>query len=162
MAGPSNAVHSYLSAIYEGALANTEPTGVDNVTGAPTGGGAWNQLAEVISFQFPDMESSVTNISHLFSPGRAKEFIAGFTDGGQVTLKMNYFAAAMAAVISIRPTTASGRAASNLKFAIVLPDAGVFYCEGFIQKIGGEVPEDDRVTADVTIKVSGLPLFLTF
>jgi hypothetical protein len=47
-------------------------------------------LSEVIDTTFPQDEADEVEVTHLASPGKRKEYIAGLIDGGEVTVNLNY------------------------------------------------------------------------
>ena len=110
-----------------------------------------NLVAEVNSIAGPNATRNQIDVTSLDSTGGYKEYIGGFRDGGEVTLNMNF-------------TKASYGLMQNdfedndlVSYIIVLPDASAttISFDGFVQNLGFAVPTDDKVTADITIKVSG-------
>src|SRR5690349_13584189 len=47
------------------------------------------ELVEVVSFDTPQDEADEVEATHLKSPNRRKEFIAGMIDGGEATITLN-------------------------------------------------------------------------
>jgi len=116
----------------------------------------FNAIAEINSVQGPDKSRAVIDVTHLGSTGGYREFIAAFRDGGQVVLEMNY--------------TRDGYLDMNddfeidtrVDYQIVLPDTGNTTMEfsGLVVNLGLGVPLDNKITAPVTIKISG-PVTIT-
>lgn len=134
-------------------------------TAVPAGAPAsppWTEWSEVRSINGLPFQASVTNLTHLSSPGKAMEKIAGFINAGQVTVRLNTTAASLLAIYSRMPAAAPGRAASNIHWIIYFPDWGLLYFEGFVQQAPTDVPEDGEITVELTIEASGLPTFVTF
>ena len=108
-------------------------------------------VAEVNSISGPNMTRDTIDVTSLDSTGGYREFIGGFRDGGEVTLNMNF--------------TRNGyddflvdfQASTTQSYSIELPDTGTttFSFTGIVTSLGTGVPMDDKVTADVTIKISG-------
>lgn len=48
------------------------------------------ELGEVVDFTMPSDEADEHEATHLKSPDRRKEFIAGMIDGGEMTVTLNY------------------------------------------------------------------------
>lgn len=155
MAG-ANAMNSYKTRIYRAAFGVAAP-----VAELPSiGDGEWTRVAEVISINGVPMNSSVTRITHLESDSKAHEKIPGFMDGGQVTFRLNYYKANAGLVFVNLPDSAGASPSwDRLQWLVQFPDGGQWYCTAFIQGMPFEVPEDDRITLEVTLEISGYPSF---
>ena len=119
------------------------------------GDGASNEsftaIAEVNSITGPNKTRDSIDVTSLDSTGGYREFIAGFRDPGEVTLNMNF--------------TRDGYDQMNDDFEdddthnyqIVLSDTGqtTFEFAALVTSLGMAIPMDDKVTADVTLKISG-------
>ncbi len=117
----------------------------------PTSSGDWEVIAEVISISGPTMTREFIDVTSLDSIGGYREFIAGFRDGGTVTLNMNF----TSRTYGIMKTDFEDK--DSQFYEIVLPDedSTSFEFEGLVTELPLEIPADDRVTANVTIKVVG-------
>jgi len=139
----TNAVHSYGTRLLEGALFTTPTT----------------DIAEVVDISGPNITVSAPDATHLQSDFAFREFLAGLGDGGEVTFTLNYTRAQM--------TTMMGLLRVMWSWQIVFPDAdgivitipSTFDFDGHITALGDSFEEDDVVSQDVTIKVTGLPVF---
>jgi predicted secreted protein len=114
-------------------------------------GSAWVTLAEVNSISGPTMTRSFIDVTSLDSTGGYREFITGFRDAGTIALKMNFTRASYHAM----KTDFESPVAQN--YQIVLPDTEhtAFEFEGLVTEIPLTIPTDDKITADVTIKITG-------
>ena len=118
-----------------------------NMASSPTFGA----VAEVNSIQGPDKSRGTIDVTSLDSTGGYREFIGSFRDGGQVVLEMNY--------------TRDGYLDMNddfesdtlVDYQIVLPDTGntTLDFSGLVVNLGLGIPMDNKISAPVTIKVSG-------
>lgn len=108
-------------------------------------------LAEVNSINGPGMTRDFIDVTSLDSVGGYREFIAGFRDGGTVTLNMNFTRATYDLMKDDFEND------DEQIYEIVLPDDDVTSVEflGLVTELPLTIPTDDKVTADVTIKVSG-------
>lgn len=122
---------------------------LDNASGVLT------ELAEIISVPFPNPQISDVEATHMKSPNRRREYIAGLIEDGEGTVEMNYVAGS-ATDILIRAAVEDGVARS---FKVVAPVSG-----GTTWEITGECivkgyertnPIDDRQTAVMTIRFTG-------
>jgi xanthine/CO dehydrogenase XdhC/CoxF family maturation factor len=75
-------------------------------------------LAEVVDTTFPQDETDEVEATHLNSPGRRKEFLAGLIDGGEVTINLNYVPGAATDLL----LTAAKEAGTTRKVRFVIPD----------------------------------------
>jgi predicted secreted protein len=111
----------------------------------------WVNIAEINSITGPSMSRDTIDVTSLDSTGGYREFITGFRKAGTVALKMNF----------TRPTYElmkddfENDALQN--YEIVLPDIEntTIEFEGLVTELPLTVPADDKMTADVTIQVSG-------
>lgn len=154
-------MHSYNSTLFWDDDQGTNPAGVD-----PSGAG-YTQLAEVISMTGVSAARTVVEVTHLSSDDYAKEKIPGFEDGGQVTFRFNYSVAVFSALSALMPSAdrIAGTGAAGvggwgrLRWVLQLPDGGQWWFRGFLQGHPFTVPEDDRITCEATIEISGAPVF---
>lgn len=111
----------------------------------------WVQLAEVNSITGPNKTRATIDVTSLDSAGGYREFIASFRDPGEVTLNMNF------TLDSYDDMNADFESDSTNDYQIILPDTGntTFDFAGYVTSLGMAVPLDDKVSADVTIKLTG-------
>lgn len=113
--------------------------------------GTWTKLAEVNSISGPSMTRDFIDVTSLDSTGGFREFITGFRDGGTVSLTMNFTRA------SYNVVYADFEDNDPHYYEIVLNDSvntSFEFC-GYVTELPLEIPTDDKITANVTIKVSG-------
>jgi len=111
----------------------------------------FSAIAEINSIQGPNKSRSIIDATSLGSTGGYREFIASFRDAGQVELEMNF--------------TRAGYSDMNddfeldtlVNYQIVLPDTGNTTLDfaGLVINLGMGIPMDNKITAPVTIKISG-------
>lgn len=118
----------------------------------------FTDLAEVTKITPPGPEVETIDVTHLTSPDATKEFIAGLISPGEVSLEMNFIPAGT--TFSTLKTALESRAIKNFKivFSDDSPSSEVDF-SGLVKTISTEVPLDDRMTATVSIQVSGLPVW---
>ena len=109
-------------------------------------------VAEVNSITGPNMSRNTIDVTSLDSTSGYKEFIAGFRDGGEITLNMNFTRD------SYDDFQVDFESNDLQSYGITLPDSGAtqFTFSGLVTALGMAIPMDDKVTADVTIKISGV------
>lgn len=119
--------------------------------------GTLTQLDEIIAITPPQSVADDVEATHMLSPNRRREYIAGLIEDGEGDFEMNYVAGSATDNIC--------RAALNdgeeREYRIVIPDGafgwkieGTARVRGYVRN----VPIDDRMTATVTLKFSGSPV----
>lgn len=127
------------------------------------GGGTeiFTTIAEVLSIAGPSLSRDVIDVTTMDSPGEWREFIAGLKDGGEITFDVIYDPVdptiEPGAGLLSEFALASGSAATN--YQLVFPDPGATTWTFPAILTGFETNEviDDKVTASVTLKISGEP-----
>ena len=114
-------------------------------------GSTWVTLAEVNSITGPTMTRDFIDVTSLDSTGGYREFITGFRDAGTISCTMNFTHASYELLL------ADFESAVAQNYQIILPDVGDtgFCFEGLVTEIPLSIPADDKVTVDLTIKISG-------
>jgi len=118
---------------------------------SPASAGDWQEIAEITSISGPSMSRDSIDVTSLSSTAGYREFIGGFRDGGSVALGMNF----------TRDTydLMKGDFEDDdvQYYEIVFPDPESTSVEfkGLVTELSLETPTDDKVTANVTIKVDG-------
>lgn len=131
--------------------------------GAP-GDLVWRAVGEVIDADGIAIQPSTTRLTHLRSPGKAHEKVPGFKDGGQLRLRFNYHKKLFAALLTLVPGDANTPDTppdwGRKSFAVAKPDGGTYYLRGFVAGNPITIPEDDRITIELTIEIHGLPTYV--
>lgn len=115
------------------------------------GSAGWEDIAEVSNASGPGMTRDFIEVTSFQSAGGYREFIAGFRDGGTVSLTMNFVSSSYMLMKN------DFEEDSPQYYQIVLPDTNntslVF--PGLVTELPLEIPTDDKITANVTIKIVG-------
>lgn len=146
------------------------PIGTPWVPGQQLGLGAYKALPELIDCNGIDIRASITRVTHLRSDGKVHEKVPGFKDGNQLSCRFNYFKAFFVEMARLvpggsgapdAPLGANNQIAfwGKKKWVLEMPDGGCWYFTGFLAGFPIQLPEDDRVSLDVTIEVAGAPTF---
>ena len=109
-------------------------------------------IAEINSIAGPTFSRNTIDVTSLDSTGGYKEFIAGMRDAGEVTLSMNFAFAGWAAMKSDFESNATK------EYSIHLPDTTltILTFDGLVTAMPlGTITPDEKITVDVTIKISG-------
>jgi len=111
-------------------------------------------LAEVTNITGPTMTRDFIDVTSLDSDGGYREFISGFRDAGTVSLNMNFTETSYLLIKEDfeTPTTQS--------YSIILAnvEATDISFEGLVTECPITIPTDDKISVDVTIKVTGVVL----
>jgi len=113
--------------------------------------GAWGTIAEINTVTGPSMTRDTIDVTTLGSTDGYREFIAGFRDGGTVVLSMNF---TRAQYDTMKDDFESD---TLVDYEVVLPDPSTttLEFEGLVTEMPLTIPPDDKITMDVTIKISG-------
>lgn len=124
---------------------------LDNASGVLT------ELAEILAVTPPNPQVEDVEVTHLKSPNRRREYVAGLIEDGEGTFEMNYIPGSPTDVL-IRAAIADGVARS---YKIALPDgdgdANLWEITGecIVKGYERNIPIDDRMTATLTIRFTG-------
>jgi hypothetical protein len=121
-----------------------QPTFADSIT--------WTAFANVTGVTPPTPEADDIDVSHMGSEGQFKEFTAGWADGGEVEVTLQYN--------KDQATTIYGLFRQNKGFRITFSDESYWGLTGYIKSFGDEIDREGIITTTVTIKVSGKPTFV--
>jgi hypothetical protein len=114
------------------------------------GGADWDAIAEVFSITPPSETADIIDVTHMQSPNRTREFLEGLVDPGECSFELNFLPGS-AGDAKIR----SLRGAGVVKCRITWPNAVVWAFDGIRQGYEPSAPNDDKMTASVTFKVTG-------
>ncbi len=115
-------------------------------------------IAEVTDISGPSLALDALDVTAHTSPAAFREFIGGLLDGGEVSFTINYV-----------PTETTHDAGTGLiadmiartvrNFQLVFPDSGTttWSFPALITAFEPAEPVDDRLMAEVTLKVAGQP-----
>lgn len=111
----------------------------------------WKSIAEINRITGPNMSRDSIDTTSLDTEGGYRTYINGFRNAGEIQLEANFtrdgFEAFQADFESDDPHD----------YQIVLPDTDKTTLEfsGLVQELPLTIPPDDKVTMNVTIKISG-------
>jgi predicted secreted protein len=117
---------------------------------------AFTAVAEVTNIAGPTMSRDAVEVTSLDSTGGYREYKPGFRDPGELTLTMNFTLATWNDFLVDFETD------DTVNYQIVFSDSNntTFDVAAFVTALPVAIPTDDRVTADVTLKITG-PLTVT-
>jgi predicted secreted protein len=108
-------------------------------------------IAEVNTITGPEITAGTIDVTSLDSTGGYREFIAGFIDGGEVSIDMNF---RLDGYDDLKADI-EGRELHN--YQVVFPDTNqtTFEFAAIMTRLGVAVPTEDKITATATFKISG-------
>lgn len=120
-------------------------------------GSIFVDVAEVHNISGPSVSRDSIETTHHGSTGGFREYTPGLRDGGEVSIDINWLPV-NGSHEAIYTQLTSGQS-SNSQYRISFPTtpATTFTFSGHVTGFEASAPIDDRLTASVTIKVSGAP-----
>ncbi|WP_136685697.1 phage tail tube protein [Falsirhodobacter xinxiangensis] len=115
----------------------------------------WTELALVGDIEMPDEQVDEIEVTHMKSPGRRKQFIAGLIDGGEVSIPLNHIPGSTtdALLLAIKATGEQVLIEITLPAPIEeTPTPEVF--SGYLSGYGRTAPVSDKMTATATFRLS--------
>lgn len=118
---------------------------------------SYSLLAEVTNVTPPALARDAIDASHEQSPNAWREFIPGMKDGGEVTIELNFIPGGDS---TLRAQAAFGQDGA-IAAKIVFPDSPgtTWTFDAIVTGFESEAPIDDKMTATLTLKVTGQPSF---
>lgn len=117
-------------------------------------------IAEVRSLGTPSPKRSDVDVTHLTSPGRAKEYIAGMIEQGEVSFKINWVPnnATHDEVTGLLANQIDGL---TRNWQIVLPSSALIWTfPGYVRDFNpDDITPEKELMVSVTIKVAGASTF---
>jgi len=111
----------------------------------------WTELAFIGDLEMPDEQIDEIEVTHMQSPGRRKQFIAGLTDGGEVSIPMNYIEGSATDTL-LQAIKAS---AENVQIEITLTADGTAETyAGFLKGYARTAPINDKMMATATFRLN--------
>lgn len=111
----------------------------------------FEEIAEVFDVTPPNQQTEEIEVTHYGSTGGYREFIAGLKDGGEIDMQLNWIPG-NATDVFLRDLHASG---DRRIHKIGFPNSAEMKFEGWVKGFERGTPLDDRMTATVTIRVTG-------
>lgn len=111
----------------------------------------FDTIAEVFDISPPNETTDVIDATTFGSADGMREYILGLTDPGECSFEMNFVpgSASEQKILTVK----AARAAK--KFRIVFPNLATWTFSGLLTGYEPAVPNDDKMTATVTIKLTG-------
>lgn len=114
------------------------------------GGSIWASLGQVTSLTPPALAVDAIDVTHMQTTSGTREFIPGLMDPGECSMEMNFLpgSASEALILSVLRT--------KVKLRNTYPGGETSTFDAIITGYAPAVPMDDKMTATLTVKVSGV------
>jgi len=125
--------------------------GVGTTFSRSLNGTTYTTIGEINSITGPTMSRATIDTTALDTAGGYRTFITGFRNPGTITLNMNFTIATYGLMKS------DFESDTPRYYRITLPDPGATTIEfqGLVTELPLTIPADDKVTANVTIQITG-------
>lgn len=118
-------------------------------------GATFDAIAEITSLTPPQYARETVDTTNFSSVERYRDFISGLRDAGEASLEINWI-----------PTDSTYQLLLSdfdnddcVGYKIVLPDTSEVAFDAFVTGITPQVPLEDKMTASITLKVIGKPVW---
>lgn len=118
---------------------------------ANAGPAAFVEVAEVINITPGEATADRVDATHMQSPGRRREYISGLIDNGEASFEINWVPGSDTDEL-IRGLFTSG---VTVEHRITFPGNVTLTYDAAIIGFSKVIPVDDRMTATITVAVSG-------
>lgn len=113
-------------------------------------------LGEIFNITPPSETVDQVDVTHMQSPSRRREFISGLIDGGECSFEMNWVPGSDGD-LELNEILALAIGVSRRRFCQIRYPNGVTHTfEAELQSYEKSVPTDDKMSATVTFKVTGV------
>ncbi|MDS9468210.1 phage tail tube protein [Paracoccus sp. MBLB3053] len=114
---------------------------------------SWTPISLIGDIDLPDEQVDDVEVTHMASPGRRRQYIAGLIDSGEISIPMNYIPESPTDVM-LQEIRASGE---EVILEITVPGATEpEQYAAFLKGYGRTAPVDDKMTAEATFRLSGV------
>jgi len=118
-----------------------------NMASSPT----FAAIADINDIDGPSRSRKTITTTSLDTTGGYETFVAGFRDGGSITCNMNFTATGYAAMV------ADFEDDDFVNYQIRIPNTEKTQLSfsALVTDIGMKIPKDDKISAPITLKISG-------
>lgn len=125
----------------------------------------WTAVGNVISITGPSQTRDSLDISTMDSTSKYREFTPGMLDAGEITFDVNYDGSSSGEANSLSTLFTASAYTWGVSFgdnstSTVVTHNSYWRSDGIITALGHAIPFDDKITQSITIKLSGVPLYV--
>lgn len=118
-------------------------------------GDDYQKIGEITSITLPSLARDAVDATHTESEEGWREFIPGLKDAGEITVEMNFVAGSESDVLIRRQFDSDDLTQCRITVPSVGSPPEQLTFNAIVTGYEAEAPVDDKVTATVTLKVSG-------
>lgn len=115
----------------------------------------YTDIAGVTEISGPNVDISTIDITNHNSPGGYAEFVTGIKDGGEVTVDLNYLPETHKPLTDLLDPAVGTTTLSPWR--IMFPTGDKWDFSALVTGFEATAPFDDKLTASLTLKISGKP-----
>ncbi|WP_397586678.1 phage tail tube protein [Sphingobium fuliginis] len=112
-------------------------------------------LGQVTAIGLPNPQIADVEATHFQSPDRAREYIPGLKDNGEITIGINYDAGSATDTVVNDAMAETAPIEVTISIPTVSGTNQEFTFPGIVKGYEKAIPIDDRQTATITIRVAG-------
>ena len=109
-------------------------------------------VAQLTNISIGGLEADDLDISNMDSDSNYREFISGMINAGEATLDLVYITAEVTNVLADIGTVVA-------MVATFGSGGSTWSCDGYIKSMSLDDPFDDKVTASIGVKFTGIPVW---
>jgi len=121
-----------------------------------TSSGTYTTVAQITKIGGPKYKADVIDVTSLDSPSRFREKVAGLSDGGDMTLDINFddLVAGHASLLALLGTVKYWK----ITFPVHTTGSTAIF-QGFLTAAGLDIPHDNKMTMTVTVTITSVVTF---
>lgn len=138
------------------------------------GEGAFGDIAEVVSFNPPQMTRGTVDATNQTSSDGYREFITGLRDSGEVSVELNFVPSDGTQRLLVGDMNRGSvevlefdfindefftATETGVEYRMTFPDFSYVQFEGYVNSITAAVPRDDKMMLSAGLKVTGKPVW---
>jgi predicted secreted protein len=125
----------------------------------------WVTVAEVTNITPPQFARDAVDATHTESPEAWREFIPGLKDAGEMSCELNLAPDTATMDLALAQFNSDTLTQARILFADGTqtgpsPTCSRFTCSGVVTGFPLAAPMDDKMSATITLKISGKPTFV--
>jgi len=109
----------------------------------------YTPIAEITAIDGPSVSRDTIDVTSLDSTGGYKEYVPGFRDSGEISLTMNFTATTYEIMLD------DFESDNLINYKIETPDRSTWTFSGYVTELSLSASTGDKITSNVTIKISG-------
>ena len=128
---------------------------IGSTLGGSPEGNPFAELEEITNITAPSSTIDMVDVSTMQSVNAIREFVPGLTDPGEMSFEMNFVPNSNSDNI-LQALRNEPPATRKRQLRIIFPNSIMWQFEGLLMTYEPTAPTDDKMTASVSFKVTGL------